>query len=70
MKSLFGLNFPDGVPTTLAITIVTNGYTEEEARQIMIEGGNGDEADEWIARLRQNNFFGQTCTDILRDRGL
>jgi hypothetical protein len=70
MKSFFGLNFSDGVPTTLAIEIVTNGYTEEEERRIMVEGGNGDEADEWIARLRQNIFFGQACTDILRDHGL
>ena len=36
----------------LAMAIANSGYSEAEAPQIMIEGGDADKSDEWIQNLR------------------
>jgi hypothetical protein len=53
MQTISGLD----VPMALAVSMLTHGYTESEARQIMIEGGIAREADVWIAQLRDLGCF-------------
>lgn len=55
--SMLGLRRPEGVPTVLATAAAVNGYTEEESRQAMVEGGNQLEADQWIQSMKQAGFF-------------
>jgi len=49
---------PKGVPYMLAISILTGGYTEHEARQ-MIEIEDISHADKWIEDLRNAGYFGK-----------
>jgi len=57
--SAFGFGpIPPGVPPALAISIAVNGLTENEARQIMVKGGDRDRADDWIKALRDAGYFG------------
>jgi len=49
--------FPDGVPTMLAMSIAINGYTEAEAHEIMVEGGDAVNADEWMVKLTSAGYF-------------
>ena len=65
MWTLLGMQGPpEGVPFPLAISIATSGYTEAEARQIMIEGGDGAKADEWIKKLKAVGCFCNTTSEI------
>ena len=57
---MLGVDMPSGVPPSLAISIAMYGYTEAEARQAIIEGGDGHKADMWIQTMRQAGFFGSS----------
>eukprot|EP00804_Cyclotella_cryptica_P025265 CCRYP_010372-RA/>CCRYP_010372-RA protein AED:0.22 eAED:-0.16 QI:0/0/0/1/1/1/2/0/429 len=63
---------PEGVPLPLAISIAAGGYTEAEARLMLIEGGDGGKADEWIQKLKAVGCFGSTTSEIesCRTRGI
>ena len=60
MWTVLGLDPPEGVPPALAISTAMYGYTEAEARQAIIEGGDGHKADMWIQTMRQAGFFGSS----------
>jgi hypothetical protein len=71
MASLGVGNIPDDIPPVLAIAIAINGYTESEAREMMVESGDADKADSWIADLRAGGFFSHsTPTDSDSDNSI
>lgn len=58
VKSVLGVDMPEGVPPALAISVATGGYSEAESRQMMIEGGDAHQADRWIQSMKRAGFFG------------
>ena len=46
----------------LAMAIRMHGYSETEARQAMVEGGDAASADEWISKLNDAGYFSPPAT--------
>lgn len=65
LEKHFGLQFPNEVPTVLAIAIAQHGYPEREARLRMIEcGETASTIEQWIKALRDHGFFRSTLEEV------
>ena len=58
LEKIYGLKFPNEVPPALAMSIAAhNGYSEHEARRIMVESMAGRQTihtmDQWIKSLKR-----------------